>query len=363
MNTILTDDELPPLQPQDHPEPHSFAWSEQEMQAIRARDRLVEAAVLAKLAAQEPVAWLHVFKAVRGGETYSTPDEFKCPPQARVGFEWRFSEPLYAAPLPAVVPATIDRDAIRRVFMAHGFTIKDGQTDLKSYVYEAAEALLKIAAPQPAVVQVPQGWKLVPVEPTVEMAQALIDYKGEDEMQWPRNVSPNFALAAYRILLAAAPEGPAQAACNSAKIAAKWYLQARNRNNLAGEAIAISIGHEIDAAAFVEAIEDPELQRYVTDWMRKIDRAMTSSPKAPAPPIPPQWREAMKVARATITNFEIKGPDDDGVLWLVLHGNGTTGRAMFNLGSEAFISGKVAALLEQDRRAALAQLDALGGVE
>ena len=53
MNTILTDDELPPLQPQDHPEPHSFAWTEQEMRAIRARDRLVEAAVLAKLQHQQ----------------------------------------------------------------------------------------------------------------------------------------------------------------------------------------------------------------------------------------------------------------------------------------------------------------------
>lgn len=48
-------------------------------------------------------------------------------------------------------------------------------------------------------------WKRAPVEPTVQMAQALIDYKGDDEMQWPSHVSPNFALAAYRIMLAAAP--------------------------------------------------------------------------------------------------------------------------------------------------------------
>ena len=33
--------------------------------------------------------------------------------------------------------------------MAHGFTIKDGQTDLKQYVYDAAYALLRlVAAPQ-----------------------------------------------------------------------------------------------------------------------------------------------------------------------------------------------------------------------
>lgn len=40
---------------------------------------------------------------------------------------------------------TIDRNVIRDVFMRHGFTIKDGQTDLKPYVYEAAEALLNLA--------------------------------------------------------------------------------------------------------------------------------------------------------------------------------------------------------------------------
>jgi uncharacterized Zn finger protein (UPF0148 family) len=32
---------------------------------------------------------------------------------------------------------------IRAIFMRHGFTIKDGQTDLKDYVYAAAYALLE----------------------------------------------------------------------------------------------------------------------------------------------------------------------------------------------------------------------------
>lgn len=36
----------------------------------------------------------------------------------------------------------LSKDQIREVFMAHGFTIKDGQTDLKQYVYDAAYALL-----------------------------------------------------------------------------------------------------------------------------------------------------------------------------------------------------------------------------
>ena len=63
---------------------------------------------------------------------------------------WRKAEQmLAAAPSPTAqaaecVPA-LDRDRIREIFMAHGFTVKEGQTDLKQYVYDAAEALLRAA--------------------------------------------------------------------------------------------------------------------------------------------------------------------------------------------------------------------------
>ena len=40
----------------------------------------------------------------------------------------------------------LTRDQIREVFMSHGFTIKEGQTDLKQYVYDAAHALLELVA-------------------------------------------------------------------------------------------------------------------------------------------------------------------------------------------------------------------------
>lgn len=40
----------------------------------------------------------------------------------------------------ALEPLT--REQIREVFLAHGFTIKEGLTDLKPYVYDAAYALL-----------------------------------------------------------------------------------------------------------------------------------------------------------------------------------------------------------------------------
>ena len=44
---------------------------------------------------------------------------------------------------------------IREVFMAHGFTVKEGQTDLKQYVYDAAYALLALAAQHTAQAE---GW-------------------------------------------------------------------------------------------------------------------------------------------------------------------------------------------------------------
>lgn len=54
-------------------------------------------------------------------------------------------------------------------------------------------------------------------------------------------------------------------------------------------------------------------------------------------------------------NFAITGPDDDGLIWLALHGNGTTGMAVINLGRATGLAGKVALALEEDRCAALAK--------
>lgn len=39
----------------------------------------------------------------------------------------------------------LSKDTIRSIFLANGFTIKEGQTDLKPYVYEAARELLRAA--------------------------------------------------------------------------------------------------------------------------------------------------------------------------------------------------------------------------
>lgn len=73
--------------------------------------------------------------------------------------------------------------------------------------------------------------------------------------------------------------------------------------------------------------------------------------------------EAMRFAEAqrdellaVASNFEISGPDDDGLVWLILHGKGTTGRAMFQLGKPAQIAVQTAMHLEQDRRAAIAKV-------
>ena len=59
-----------------------------------------------------------------------------------------------AARAPAESVPALDRDRIREIFMAHGFTVKEGQTDLKQYVYDAADALLRAArAPADSVLE------------------------------------------------------------------------------------------------------------------------------------------------------------------------------------------------------------------
>lgn len=75
--------------------------------------------------------------------------------EQRVSFDEVWDEALalkkaaHAAPQPPTAQAdsapAVDRDRIREIFMAHGFTIKEGQTDLKQCVYDAAEALLRAA--------------------------------------------------------------------------------------------------------------------------------------------------------------------------------------------------------------------------
>ncbi len=71
----------------------------------------------------------------------------------------------------------ITDEQIRAVFLENGFTVKEGQADLKPYVFAAARALLVAAQPG--------GWKLVPRQPTEEMMnvglyQSSADTKFED---------------------------------------------------------------------------------------------------------------------------------------------------------------------------------------
>lgn len=58
---------------------------------------------------------------------------------------------------------------------------------------------------------------------------------------------------------------------------------------------------------------------------------------------------------ALAQNFYIKGPDDDGLVWLVLHSHGTPAMGMVNLGKSTDLVAKVALRLEQDRLAAIAK--------
>lgn len=101
---------------------------------------------------QEPVAWY-----VTGCERLLGEDDAKA--EARhIGGTAR-AMPLYTAPQPAPTPQAdsqpaLDRTRIREIFMAHGFTVKEGQTDLKQYVYDAADALLRAArAPADSVLE------------------------------------------------------------------------------------------------------------------------------------------------------------------------------------------------------------------
>ena len=68
-----------------------------------------------------------------------------------------------AARAPTDSQPALDRDRIREIFMAHGFTVKEGQTDLKQYVYDAADALLRATrAPADSVLEDAARWQALP---------------------------------------------------------------------------------------------------------------------------------------------------------------------------------------------------------
>ncbi len=78
-----------------------------------------------------------------------------------------------------------------------------------------------------------------------------------------------------------------------------------------------------------------------------------------------EWQAAERIDRLTAvcSNFEITGPDDDGVVWIQLHGNGTSGQGLLRVGAIDAVEGEqpiivqVALALEEDRRAALAKVE------
>lgn len=160
MSTILTDDELPPLPARPEPdgyltikiigrpvEVNAYRDSTMDEYALQARRDAV-AAVLAKLERQEPVAMRYDFD----GYGYKYIDSGS-------GSDWRSripdAEAVYAAPLPA--PQQADRQ------------------------------------------RVPDGWKLVPVQPTQEMLKELGNaWEGVNRATW-------------QWVLAAAPEAPVHA--------------------------------------------------------------------------------------------------------------------------------------------------------
>lgn len=83
------------------------------------------------------------------------------------------------APVP--LPRTIQKDDVREIFLKNGFTVKEGNEDLKEYVYAAAAELLKTA-----------GWQLVPTKEDLPIAMpgGVYDTDAFDEGSKPKLIKP-----------------------------------------------------------------------------------------------------------------------------------------------------------------------------
>lgn len=66
-------------------------------------------------------------------------------PTRPAAWEWSHATPFYTTPQPAhATQADVTDSMIREAFLTNGFTIKDGHSDLKPYVYAAARAILAL---------------------------------------------------------------------------------------------------------------------------------------------------------------------------------------------------------------------------
>jgi hypothetical protein len=63
--------------------------------------------------------------------------------------------------------------------------------------------------------------------------------------------------------------------------------------------------------------------------------------------------EALKLALEALENVAVTGPDDDGIVWINLPGNGTTGKAILRVGKAGLIAAQCAQLYEEQRTKAI----------
>jgi len=62
---------------------------------------------------------------------------------------------------------------------------------------------------------------------------------------------------------------------------------------------------------------------------------------------------ALDLALEALENVTVTGPDDDGIVWINLPGNGTTGKAILRVGKAGLIAAQCAQLYEEQRTKAI----------
>lgn len=207
MNTILTDDERPKLPPTNAVRFNLF--SAQDMEAYAdAR----EAAVLAKLARQEPVAHFgSAYVNENGVHVTTVLGPVAIPQDAK----------LYTRPAPQQadrqrVTANKANNEFSRVIQ-HAITLGSEAAQFLRCWNEGSWGGCREFDFEPALPyeieeqadrqRVPDGWKLVPIEPTDRMCKAAADAW----LDCHSKMVLNKAGAAAKAAIAAAPEAPAQA--------------------------------------------------------------------------------------------------------------------------------------------------------
>lgn len=181
--------------------------------------------------------------------------------------------------------------------------------------HSLAQAVLKESAPA----QMPDGWQLVPIEPTEAMLVAAAKQEDETPLSAWGKIVPADHRDIYKAMLASAPQPPAQESANVAKDAERWrtllrFVGARYGHDLISE---FHVRH-------IKPISGTDIMKGSTaqHFTEAIDSLLvpTQAPQPASEPVDEQDDELIAQVKMYIERYEEDGDAEQAAFFVNILG-------------------------------------------